>query len=120
MKTSYVAFVGAIVLCPVQSIASQSCISAHDASAHIGEVTCVCGTVASTKFSASSRSQPTFINLDTPYPNQIFTAVIFGEDRQKFGSPETQYSGKKVCVSGPIETYKGVAEIIVHDPAQIK
>jgi len=63
--------------------------------------------------------QPTFLNLDKPYPNHVFTAVIWGADRSSFGyAPET-LSGKKVCVSGEITTYKGVAEIIVSSPKEI-
>ena len=41
----------------------------------------VCGIVASAHYAASSKGQPTFVNLDKPYPNQIFTVLIWGSDR---------------------------------------
>jgi hypothetical protein len=66
---------------------------------HVGETATVCSVVASAKFASSSRSQPTFLDLDQPYPNAPFTAVIFGSDRAKFGTPETSLRGKRICVT---------------------
>ncbi len=50
---------------------------------------------------------PTFINLDRAYPNQLFTALIWGSDRPKFGDPEVTYSGRRICVTGTIGAYRG-------------
>ena len=48
--------------------------------------------VASSKFAQDSNRSPTFLNLDRPYPNQVFTAVIWGADRGKFKeSPEVAF-----------------------------
>ena len=60
-----------------------ACLSPEEAQKHVGENTCVCGIVASTHYASHSKSQPTFLNLDKSYPNQPFTAVIFGNDRSK-------------------------------------
>jgi hypothetical protein len=79
----------------------------------------VCGAVASAKFAANSRSQPTFLDFDRAYPNAVFTAVIFGTDRPKFGAPETSLRGKRVCVTGQIRDYRGKPEIILNDPSQL-
>jgi hypothetical protein len=68
----------------------------------------------------SSKGQPTFINLDKPYPNQPFQIVIFGIDLPKFDNPQQKYGGKKVCVSGVIKIFKDVPEIVAHDPADIQ
>jgi hypothetical protein len=51
---------------------AQTSISASEASHHVGEYSKVCGLVASTHFAYRSRGAPTFINLDRPYPNQVF------------------------------------------------
>ena len=67
----------------------------------------VCGTVASTNFAARSKGQPTYLNLDRPYPNQVFTVLIWGSDRPKFGAPETTLMGKKLCATGTIKAYRG-------------
>jgi DNA/RNA endonuclease YhcR with UshA esterase domain len=79
----------------------------------------VCGVVASAKYGANSRSQPTFLDLGKPYPNAAFTAVIFGDDRAKFGTPETSLRGKRICVTGQIRDYRGKPEIILNDPSQL-
>jgi micrococcal nuclease len=80
----------------------------------------VCGKVVSTHYAASSRSRPTFLNLDEPYPRQIFTIVIWGSDRPKFGEPEAKYRDKSVCVTGKIKEYRGVPEVVASEPAQIR
>src|ERR1700730_5091867 len=85
-------------------------LSPEEARHHVGETATVCGTVASTHFSARSRTQPTFLNFGKPYPNAPFGAVIFGADRGKFGAPETALNGKRVCVSGTIRLYQGNPE----------
>src|SRR5713226_4555303 len=87
---------------------AQTSLSATDAKNHIGEKATVCGEVASTRYSARSRGNPTFINLDKPYPNEIFTVVIWGSNRSKFGRPEVDYSEKRICVTGKISLFRGV------------
>jgi hypothetical protein len=58
-----------------------------------------------------------FRTLD--YPNHIFTALIWGEDRDKFSPPpENAYSGKKICVTGTISSYRGQPQIVVKNPFQ--
>jgi micrococcal nuclease len=99
---------------------AQTSISAGEAKNHIGERATVCGEVASAHYAAKSRGSPTFINLDKPYPNQIFTVLIWGSDRSKFGEPEETYRSKRICVNGKISDYKGIPEIIAHETTQIK
>jgi hypothetical protein len=69
---------------------------------HVGETATVCGTVASANYAAGSRGSPTFLNLGKPYPNHVFTAVIWGSDRPKFGT-----------------LFRARPEVILHDPAQL-
>jgi DNA/RNA endonuclease YhcR with UshA esterase domain len=96
-------------------------ISAGQAAAYLGQVKTVCGQVASSKFAESSNRSPTFLNLDRPYPNQLFTAVIWGADRSKFkNAPEDAFKGKRICVTGAIQLYKEKPEIIVTTPSQIR
>jgi DNA/RNA endonuclease YhcR with UshA esterase domain len=94
-------------------------LSPEDTPKHVGETATVCGVVASAKYAASSRSQPTFLDFDEPYPNAVFTAVIFGDDRRKFGTPELSLRGKRICVTGQIREYRGKPEIIIHEPSQL-
>jgi len=101
------------------SLAAQRKISATEAKDHVGETTTVCGSVVSTRYAKSTKGQPTFLNLDKPYPNQIFTVLIWGSNRSKFGAPEVEYKSKRVCVTGKITDYRGVPEIVVDSPRQI-
>lgn len=85
----------------------------------MGQVEIICGNVASAHYAPRSRGQPTFLNLGHAYPNEDFTAVIWGENRSEFGSPES-LEGHHVCVSGPIRMYRGKPEVILRDRSQLK
>lgn len=88
---------------------------------YIGQEKTVCGKVVSTYYAKSSYGSPTFLNLDRPYPNHVFTAVIFEENRNNFrGKPERVYKHKNICVSGIISEYKGVPQIVVESDFQIE
>jgi hypothetical protein len=89
------------------------------AAAHVGEEATVCGEVTGAKFSSHRKSKPTFIDFGPPHPNQLFTALIWGEHRDKFDYVPESLLGKTICVSGTITEYKGKAEIKVSDPSQI-
>lgn len=101
-------------------LTAQKKFTPAEAKDHIGETATVCGTVNSTRYAASTKGQPTFLNLDKPYPNQIFTVLIWGSDRRKFGSPEVTYKGKQICVTGRITEYRDVPEMIAYSPSQIR
>ncbi len=94
-------------------------ISPENAAAHLGQTATVCGVVASAKYAANSRAQPTFLDMGQPYPKETFTAVIWGTDRAKFGGPETTLRGKRICVTGQVRNYRGKPEIILSDPSQL-
>jgi DNA/RNA endonuclease YhcR with UshA esterase domain len=123
-KVTRLFLVASLVIAATLCIWTQTLVAenmtAAEAKNHIGETATVCGEVASMRYAASSRGQPTFINLDKPYPNQIFTVVIWGSDRAKFGEPENTYRDKSVCVTGRIREYRGVPEVVASGPGQIK
>jgi hypothetical protein len=91
-------------------------LTAEEAKDHIGEQATVCGKVASTRYATTSRGKPTFLNLDKPYPSPVFTVLIWGENREKFGNPEEKYRDKQICVTGKITEYRGAPEIVLADP----
>ncbi|MGA9471324.1 MAG: hypothetical protein WBV36_02600 [Terriglobales bacterium] len=95
-------------------------ITAAEAKDHIGERATVCGKVASAHYAKSSKGEPTFLNLDEPYPKEVFTVLIWGSDREKFGSPELEYKGSRVCATGKITRFRGVPEIIATERLQIE
>jgi hypothetical protein len=111
---------GWLVAPGVLAAAPKEPIPASEAAAHVGEKITVCGTVAGAAHFERMRGEPTFLNLDRPYPAQSFTVVIWGENNRKFERPPHQFfSGKEVCVTGTVESYKGKPQIEVRDPSQI-
>ena len=101
--------------------AQENYITPEEAYKYIGETKTVCGTVASATYAVRSSGKPTFLNLNKPYPNHVFTIVICGSDRGKFKNPpEVFFKGKEVCVTGLITTYRGKPQIEVSEPSQIK
>ena len=95
-------------------------LGAGEAKAHFGETATVCGKVVSGRYASDSRGQPTFLNFDKPYPNQVFTVVIWGTDRNKFDEPEKKYLDKQLCASGVIGAYRGSPQIVATEPGQLK
>ena len=103
----------------VALIVAQTSLTPAEAKAHVGEMATVCGKVVSARFVESSNRQPTFLNLDQPFPKQIFTVVIFGDDRSKFGEPEKEFLNQTICTTGTIEDYRGLPQIVAKEPKQI-
>ena len=100
-------------------------LAAAEAKDHIGKKAKVCGRVASARYLNWVAAQPTLLNLDKPYPQQVFTVMIPGWDREKFvspesGAPEVKYKDKTVCVTGKISSYRGVPQIVAEEPEQIE
>ena len=88
-------------------------VSAREATGHVGKVAMVCGTVASADYVETSNGAPTFLNLDQPYPDQVFTIVIWEEHRASFGgAPEEVFARTRVCIKGLVERYNGIAQIV--------
>jgi hypothetical protein len=94
-------------------------LSPENAAGHMGETATACALVASAKHEANELNQPTLLDLGNSYPNAIFTAVIYGENRAKFGTPETSLRGKRICVTGQISDYQGKPEIVLTEPSQL-
>jgi hypothetical protein len=95
-------------------------LTAAQAKDYVGEFATVCGTVANTKYALASRGRPTFLNLGRPYPNQLLAVVIWQRNRPKFDQPEVRLQGKDICVTGLIESYRGVPQIEGKHPDQIQ
>jgi hypothetical protein len=110
---SVAGFLLAIALIPLKA----QTIPSTDAKNHIGEKATVCGKVASERTATSSRGEPTFINLDAAYPNQVFTILIWGDDRQNVGTLPPE--GSRVCATGLVQDYHGVPEIVVRNSGQL-
>ncbi len=95
-------------------------ISADEASEYAGTVAEVCGRVESANYLPQVGGQPTFLNFGQPHPNQLFTAVIWGDKRRLWRTPpEEAYLHQNICVSGRIQMHEGTPQIEVEYREQI-
>ncbi len=82
----------------------------------------VCGDLAEVAYRPGVTGQPTFLNFGKPYPASPFVAVIWGQSRPRFDpAPEVRFRpGQRLCLTGRLELYRGTAQIVVTDPAQVE
>ena len=95
-------------------------VASSEAASHVGRVVTVCGVVVSGNYADTSRGAPTFLNFDKAYPQQPFMVVIWGTHRGKFGTPERTLVNKRVCATGRVTVFRGVAEIEVSNPQLLR
>ena len=106
---------GAAVACP-------AALPWDQAIQNVGERATVQGPVVGTRYASGSRGQPTFLNVGRDFPNpDRFTVVIWGDTRDNFPfAPEVEYDNRTICVTGLIETFEGVPQIIADTPSDIE
>jgi hypothetical protein len=109
-----------MVLISYPIVGHAATLSPEDASSHLNENATVCGLVASATYAVQAPTAPTFLNLGKPYPDQTFTAIIFGSDRPKFSEPEISMPEKQICVTGTIFLFEGKPAMVVRDPKQLQ
>ena len=112
-----------LILCfalPCITQAETAHLTAAEAKNHLGETATVCGRVVRIYFAHKAKGLPALMNIDMPYPQQIFTIVIWGTDRTKFGNLERTYRDKIICVSGKITSHHEIPEIVITTPGQIR
>ena len=115
MKRIAVLLIVLAVLVPAQA----ANLTASEAKKHVGEDATVCGLVVSVHFASGSKGMPTFINLDKPYPNHVFTILIWGDDLPSFSENPTHWEGRKACAKGTITLYASVPEIVAKSQSQV-
>ena len=90
-------------------------IGAWEASSHYDQLMTVTGIVAQ----VSLRPAIVFINLDKPYPDSPFVAIIHSRDTNQFAEVRA-LKGRSVAITGKIINYHGRPEIVLETPGQIK
>lgn len=112
-------FSTALVLATALYARAQTTIPAKEAAKHIGETVTITDKLFGGKFFDNTKM--TLLDIGGSNPNQALTIMIPGADKSKFkGSPEVDYKGKTITVTGKVIDYKGKPEIIINDPAQLK
>lgn len=97
---------------------SGEAIGACNAGNYIGQEKIVEGRVVDIY---KSKTNTLFINLEKPYPNSCFTAVVFSSNLYKFPEDyENYFNGKLVRFKGEIKLYEGKPEIILESMSQVE
>ena len=110
-----------IMLMGLISILHATPYGIHEAAEDIGEEVTVCGKVSATHYAVQSNAQPTYLDMGGAFPNQVFSIVIWGEDRGNFhAAPEELYRGQYLCATGLVETYKAKPLIFVSSPSALQ
>ncbi len=101
---------------------TPACVPAAQAASAAGRVVTVCGVLVEVTYRPGTAGRPTFLNFERPYPNPVFVAVVWGENRAKFKpAPEQAFqAGSRLCVTGRVDLYRGTAQVEVTDPNQIQ
>ena len=95
--------------------------TAGEAAMHQGKYAEVCGEAVSVQTIRQIDGKPTFINFEKDYPEQLFTGVIWGEDRLAWhSSPEDLYTNRSICVEGVIRMHEGTPQIRITSPEQVR
>jgi hypothetical protein len=106
----------AVALAAASSPAAAQSIGSLAATNHVGESMTVCGRVAS---ATVIPQQSMLLAFDQPYPSQLFSVLIPGEDRAKFNGRETTLIGRRMCGSGLIKLAQGRAQMTLKDPTRL-
>jgi hypothetical protein len=96
--------------------AVETCFDIAEAASLVGKQGCVRGRVLRV---FTSRAGNTFLDFCPDYRSCPFASVVFSEDRSKFGELNS-LRGRQVELRGEVTSYQGRAEIIIHDPEQIR
>jgi hypothetical protein len=99
-------------------VTPQSTITPAEARQYIGKAMTVCGNVRGVENSSAANGQPTVLKLGR---RSLFSIVIPGSSRKKFGNPEADYLDKRICVTGTIsEDASRTPQIEAKTPEQIR
>jgi hypothetical protein len=97
---------------------AQTRINPDQAADYVGEVVTVCGRVEFATYASRTRGQPTFLNLGRPYPDHIFTVLIWARLPVTLRSAAgAGVSPSTVCARGEIKLYRGEPMMVISDPA---
>ena len=100
---------------PSPSVAAP-CVDIHSAPDLMGKNGCVSGLILRVYTAASGN---TFLDFCQDYRTCPFTSVIFAADKAKFGDVGS-LQGSRVELRGGVVSYEGRAEIVIHEPRQVR
>lgn len=94
----------------------------EEARSHVGLQRAVAGTLEAVTEPRNVRGNPVWLDLGGRFPDaDRFTAVIWQDYKGMFPLVQTaQHVGKTVCVIGEIGSFRGVPQIILRSPEQLR
>jgi len=107
----------AIALITGPCIGYSQALTTAQARAHDGESAKVCGTVGNEHTATASPGKPTFMDLDSAFPEQRFALLVWDQDRENVG--ELPRVGGHICATGVINYYHGVPQIVIRNSSQL-
>ena len=112
--TTCIAFLGAAASAQDAKTNAPIKIPASEAARHIGKERIVFGEVVE----VSQTDKLIRLNLDRPFPNQPFTAVIFAHRTNSFTELGT-LKGKRVEIQGKITTFRDRPQMVLSRTNQL-
>lgn len=84
-----------------------------------GQIVNVCSRMVGGVHLSRIHRQPTLLYFERAFDNHIFAAIIYGENRAKFGEPEKVFLNKMTCVKGVLTVSGDRAEIVLTEADQL-
>ncbi len=94
-----------ILILPIFGFAQTKILDAATAATKVGEEVAFEGKVVSVYHAWDKEGEPTFLNIDLPFPKNPIVLVLFDSHRLKFPNIRDTYEGKRVSVQGKVELY---------------
>ena len=107
------------LLPPNTNTAAQMTVPRHIGTAQASQFYDATMIVTGKVVGVSIRPTVAILDLDKPYPDTPFTAVIFQENAAQFGDVQ-KLQNRNVEISGTVTEYRGRPEIILESPDQLK
>ncbi|HVW94497.1 MAG TPA: hypothetical protein VHA56_00845 [Mucilaginibacter sp.] len=97
---------------------AQKKIAAKDAVNHSGQTVTVCDKVYTAEAVKGGNNTLLYLGSAT---GQYLTVLVKGPDNPKFNwHPETDFKGRRICVTGKVVDYQGKPAIYVTEASQVK
>ena len=103
----------------------------REAKNHITEITEVCGTIFQVRadlpdsildgsdLRGVSGVQITHLFFGQPYPDHVFSGLVWGAYRRNFPYKPESLEGQEICLYGKITRYRGKPAMVLFRPEQI-
>ena len=94
-------------------------IQVGEVAKHIGDSVRFCTKVYNARYFQSVANKPTVLDVNDN-PSSPLNVIIWEQDRKNFGNaPEILYNQKDVCITGLVQSYNNLPQIVVKNRNQI-